>query len=177
MTKTIHVGKVPVGGGAPVSVQSMTTKKTSDVAGVLAQIGALADAGCDIVRLAVQSEEDARAIRAVKDGSPLPVVADIHFSAKLAVLAVENGADKVRVNPGNIGGEREIAMVADCVKAHGVPVRVGANTGSIEKTVLEKHGREELSLGGRGADTGSLPGKSGRRGVGGLVQGSRGKRE
>lgn len=146
MTKTIHVGKVPVGGGAPVSVQSMTTKKTSDVAGVLAQIGALADAGCDIVRLAVQSEEDARAIRAVKDGSPLPVVADIHFSAKLAVLAVENGADKVRVNPGNIGGEREIAMVADCVKAHGVPVRVGANTGSIEKTFLEKYGRNEFSL-------------------------------
>ncbi len=146
MTRQIHVGGVAVGGGAPVSVQSMTTAKTCDVPAVLAQIYALAAAGCDIVRVAVRGEEDARAIRAIKDASPLPVVADIHFSARLAVLAVESGADKVRINPGNIGGEKEIALVSDCVKAHGIPVRVGANTGSIEKHFLEKYGRNEPSL-------------------------------
>ena len=146
MTKKIFVGNVPVGGGERVKIQSMTTVKTSDVPAVLKQINALANAGCDIVRVAVPDEAAARAVREIKAASPLPVVADIHFSARLAVLAIENGADKVRINPGNIGGEDKIALVADCVKAHRIPVRVGANTGSIEKGFLEKYGKNEFSL-------------------------------
>lgn len=146
MTRKISVGGVEIGGGAPVRIQSMTTTPTSDTEKTLAQIRRLADAGCEIVRVAVRDEEDARAVRAVKDGSPLPVVADIHFSAKLAVIAVENGADKVRINPGNVGGEAQVKLVADCVKAHGVPVRVGSNTGSIEKSFLEKYGRSAEAL-------------------------------
>ena len=146
MTRKILVGGVPVGGGERVKIQSMTTARTSDIAAVLGQIGALAAAGCDIVRVAVLDEADARAIRIIKGSSPLPVVADIHFSARLAVLAIENGADKVRINPGNIGGEDKIVLVADCVKAHRIPVRVGANTGSIEKGFLEKYGRSARAL-------------------------------
>lgn len=146
MTKKIFVGGVPVGGGERIKIQSMTTARTSDVPAVLGQINALANAGCDIVRVAVPDEAAARAVREIKYASPVPVVADIHFSARLAVLAIENGADKVRINPGNIGGEDKISLVADCVKAHHIPVRVGANTGSIEKGFLEKYGKSELSL-------------------------------
>ena len=127
-------------------IQSMTTTPTSDTAATLAQIRRLAAAGCEIVRVAVRDEADARAVRALKDASPLPVVADIHFSAKLAVLAIESGADKVRINPGNIGGEEQIAAVADCIRAHGICVRVGANTGSIEKEHLQKYGRSAEAL-------------------------------
>ena len=103
-------------------------------------------AGCEIVRVAVRDEADARAIRALKDRSPMPVVADIHFSDRLALLAVESGADKIRINPGNIGGEAAVRRVADCVRAHGVPVRVGANTGSIEREHLQKYGRSARAL-------------------------------
>ena len=145
MKRTVKVGNVLMGGGT-VSVQSMTTVKTSDVEKSVAQILALEAAGCDVARVAVSDEADAYALRSVADGVHIPVVADVHFSAKLAVLAVENGASKLRINPGNIGGEREIALVADCVKAHGVPVRVGANTGSIEKHFLERYGRSAEAL-------------------------------
>lgn len=145
-TKQVTIGGVTIGGGAPVAVQSMTTTKTSDVEKTVAQIQALQNAGCEIIRVAVSDEADAIAIRAVKEKIRLPLVADIHFSPKLAVAAIENGADKVRINPGNIGGEREIAYVADCIKAHGIPVRVGANTGSIEKGFLQKYGKNERSL-------------------------------
>ena len=145
MKRTVKVGNVLMGGGT-VSVQSMTTVKTSDVEKSVAQILALEAAGCDVARVAVSDEADAYALRSVADGVHIPVVADVHFSAKLAVLAVENGANKLRINPGNIGGEREIALVADCVKAHGVPVRVGANTGSIEKHFLERYGRSAEAL-------------------------------
>lgn len=145
-TKQVTIGGVTIGGGAPVAVQSMTTTKTSDVEKTVAQIQALQNAGCEIIRVAVSDEADALAIRAVKEKIRLPLVADIHFSPKLAVAAIENGADKVRINPGNIGGEREIAYVADCIKAHGIPVRVGANTGSIEKGFLQKYGKNERSL-------------------------------
>ena len=145
MKRTVKVGNVLMGGGT-VSVQSMTTVKTSDVEKSVAQILALEAAGCDVARVAVSDEADAYALRSVADGVHIPVVADVHFSAKLAVLAVENGANKLRINPGNIGGEREIALVADCVKAHGVPVRVGANTGSIEKHFLERFGRSAEAL-------------------------------
>ncbi len=146
MSKKIKIGSVCIGGGERPAVQSMTTVKTSDVEKSVAQILRLEEAGCQIVRVAVLDEEDARAISAVKQSIHIPLVADIHFSARLAVAAVESGADKLRVNPGNIGGERELSLVADCVKAHGVPVRVGANTGSIEPRFLKQYGRSAKAL-------------------------------
>ena len=144
-TKTVSVGGVKVGGGN-LSVQSMTKVKTGDVENCVAQILALEAAGCDIVRCSVLDEEDARALSEIKERIHIPVVADIHFSYKLALIAVESGADKLRVNPGNLGGEREIALVADCIKQHKIPVRVGANTGSIEKRFYEEYGRSAKSL-------------------------------
>ena len=143
--RKVRVGNTLLGGGK-IAVQSMTTEKTSDVDKSVAQILRLCEAGCEIARVAVLDEADARAITEVVARVPCPIVADIHFSARLAVLAVEAGAHKLRVNPGNIGGEREIALVADCVRAHGVPVRVGANTGSIEREALEKYGRSARAL-------------------------------
>ena len=145
-TKAVLVGGVQIGGGAPVKIQSMTTTKTSDVETTLQQITALQNAGCEIVRVAISDEADALAVKEIVSKIRLPLVADIHFSPKLAVMAIENGANKVRINPGNIGGEREIAYVADCVKAHKIPVRVGSNTGSIEKNFLQKYGKNEYSL-------------------------------
>ena len=138
-TKKVSIAGVEVGGGSSVKIQSMTTTKTADVQSTLAQIHALEQAGCEIVRVAVVGEEDAAAIKEIVGRISLPLVADIHFSHKRAVLAIENGANKVRINPGNIGGEREIAYVADCIKRHQIPVRVGANTGSVEKNFLEKY--------------------------------------
>lgn len=146
MTRAVNVGGVQIGGGARIKIQSMTTTKTSDVQKTLAQIAALEKAGCEIVRVAIADEADALAVREVVDGIRIPLVADIHFSPKLAVMAIENGANKVRINPGNIGGEKEIRFVADCVNAHKIPVRVGANTGSIEKNFLEKYGRSAEAL-------------------------------
>ncbi len=143
--KQVKVGNITLGGGK-IAVQSMTTEKTGDVERSVAQILRLEKAGCDIVRVAVLDEEDARALSAIRERIHIPLVADIHFSAKLAVLAAENGADKLRVNPGNIGGERELALVADCVKAHHIPVRVGANTGSIEPHFLARYGRSAEAL-------------------------------
>ncbi len=145
-TNPVHIGGVCVGGGSTVKIQSMTTTKTADVERTAAQILALEKAGCEIIRGAVADEADALAVKAVKEKIHIPLVADIHFSPKLAVMAIENGADKVRINPGNIGGEREIAYVADCIKAHQIPVRVGSNTGSIEKNFLEKYGRSAEAL-------------------------------
>ena len=145
MIRKVAVGNVLLGGGK-IAVQSMTTKKTSDVDASVAQILSLEQAGCDIARVAVADEGDARALKKITARVHIPVVADVHFSAKLAILAVENGADKLRINPGNIGGEEEIGRVADCVKAHRIPVRVGSNTGSIEKEHLEKYGRSAQAL-------------------------------
>ena len=145
-TKKVLVGGVEIGGGTSVKIQSMTTTKTADIEKTVAQIHALERAGCEIVRVAIADEQDALAVKQVVDKIRLPLVADIHFSPKLAVTAIENGANKVRINPGNIGGEREIKMVADCVKAHHIPVRVGSNTGSIEKEFLQKYGKNEYSL-------------------------------
>ncbi len=133
-------GRVAMGGGAPVSIQSMTNTDTRDAAATLAQVRALAAAGCDIVRISVYDEACARAMREIRDGSPTPLVADVHFDYRLAVLAVENGADKLRINPGNIGGERRVQKVADCARAHGVPIRVGVNSGSVEKELLRRYG-------------------------------------
>ena len=145
-TKLVNVGGCLVGGGERIKIQSMTTTKTADVERTVAQILALEKAGCDIVRVAVADEADAVAIKGVKEKIGLPLVADIHFSAKLAVTAIENGADKVRINPGNIGGEKEIKLVADCLKRHNVPVRVGSNTGSIERNFLAEYGRSARAL-------------------------------
>lgn len=146
LTKQTVVGGVKIGGGASVKIQSMTTTKTADVERTAAQIAALENAGCEIVRVAIADEADARAVKTLVNKIRLPLVADIHFSPKLAVMAIESGANKVRINPGNIGGEKEIKYVADCVKAHKIPVRVGSNTGSIEKRFLEKYGKNECSL-------------------------------
>ncbi len=146
MTKQlVRVGGVTLGGGR-IAVQSMATVKTSDAERCVAQILRLEEAGCDIARVSVLDEADARAIASVKEEIRIPLVADIHFSPKLAILAVESGADKLRINPGNIGGERELARVADCVRMHGIPVRVGANTGSIEPRFLAVYGRSAEAL-------------------------------
>ncbi len=140
MTKRVKVGNTYIGGGERVKVQSMCTFKTSDTDAVIAQIAGLEKAGCDIIRVSVLDDEDARAIRTIKDSIHIPLVADIHFSARLAVEAIENGCDKVRINPGNIGGEDKVKLVADCIRAHNIPIRVGANSGSIQKEYLERYG-------------------------------------
>ena len=140
MTKTVRVGSLPLGGGNPVLVQSMTNTDTRDVESTLAQIRALADAGCDLVRVSVYDNVCAEAVRALVDGSPVPLVADIHFDHKLAVRAAENGIAKLRINPGNIGGEANVRVLADCAKAHHIPIRIGVNSGSAEKDLLEKYG-------------------------------------
>ena len=139
-TRPIHVGPVTIGGGAGVSVQSMCSTPTADVPATLAQIRRLAEAGCDIVRVAVPDAGAAAALRDICKESPLPVVADIHFDYRLALAAVENGAAKIRINPGNIGGEDRVRAVAEACGARGVPIRIGINAGSLEKPLLEKYG-------------------------------------
>ena len=140
MTKQIKVGNVLVGGGAPVSIQSMLNTRTTDVEGSLAQIRALAAAGCQIARLAVPDMDAAAGFAKIAEQSPLPLVADIHFDYKLAIAAAEGGAAKIRINPGNIGGENRVKAVVDCCKAHHIPIRIGVNGGSLEKRLLEKYG-------------------------------------
>lgn len=139
-TKIIHVGNVPVGGDSPVTVQSMCNTKTQDVDSTLRQISALAAAGCDIVRLAVPDMEAAKAISAIKERSPLPIVADIHFDYRLALEAVARGVDKVRINPGNIGAPEKVRAVANACAEKGIPIRIGVNGGSLEKRLLQKYG-------------------------------------
>ena len=140
MTKQIKVGNVPVGGGAPVSIQSMLNTRTTDVEGSLEQLQALADAGCQIARLAVPDQDAAAGFAKIAARSPLPLVADIHFDYKLAIAAAEGGAAKIRINPGNIGGEDRVKAVVDCCKAHQIPIRIGVNGGSLEKGLLQKYG-------------------------------------
>ncbi len=140
MTRQIKVGSVPVGGGAPVSIQSMCNTKTTDVEGSLRQIKELYTAGCEIARLTVPTLEAAEAFGKIAAQSPLPLVADIHFDYRCAIAAAENGAAKIRINPGNIGGEDRVRAVVDCCKAHRIPIRVGVNGGSLEKELLEKYG-------------------------------------
>ena len=139
-TRALTVGGLPLGGGAPVSVQSMTNTDTRDVAATLAQIKALAAAGCDIVRVSGYDADCVKAVRPLLDGSPVPLVADIHFDHRLAIGAMENGIAKLRINPGNIGGEANVKRVADCARAHHVPIRIGVNCGSLEKDILAKYG-------------------------------------
>ena len=140
MTRQIMVGGVPIGGGADVVIQSMLNTKTTDVEGSLAQIRSLAAAGCQIVRLAVPNMEAARGFAEICKESVLPLVADIHFDYKLAIAAAEAGASKIRINPGNIGGEDRVKAVVEVCKDRHIPIRIGVNGGSLEKELLEKYG-------------------------------------
>jgi len=139
-TKVIHIGGVPVGGGHSIKIQSMTNTDTRDIAATVSQINALEAAGCEIARVAVPDMEAAAAIKGIKAGISIPLVADIHFDHKLALEAVKNGADKLRINPGNIGSETRVRQVAEAAKANGLPIRVGVNGGSLEKEILAKYG-------------------------------------
>ena len=140
MTRQILVGGVPIGGGAPVAIQSMLNTKTTDVEGSLAQIRALKTAGCQIARLAVPNKEAAASFAEICAASVLPLVADIHFDYKLAIAAAEGGASKIRINPGNIGGEDRVQAVVDVCKDKHIPIRIGVNGGSLDKKLLEKYG-------------------------------------
>ena len=140
MTKQILVGGVPVGGGAPVSIQSMCSTKTDDVPATVDQIHRLEAAGCEIVRVAVPDMAAAKAIGAIKSHIHIPLVADIHFDYKLALECVSQGIDKIRINPGNIGGEDRVKAVADVCRAARIPIRIGVNGGSLEKALLKKYG-------------------------------------
>ena len=140
MTKRIMVGSVPIGGGAPVAIQSMLNTKTTDVEGCLAQIGRLQAAGCQIARLAVPDKAAAAAFWEICAESPLPLVADIHFDYKLAIAAAEGGAAKIRINPGNIGGDDRVQAVVEVCKEKHIPIRIGVNGGSLDKKLLEKYG-------------------------------------
>ena len=146
ITKTVHVRGVPIGGGNPIPVQSMTNTHTDDFAATLAQLRRLQSAGCEIVRLAVPNRLAARALPEIRRGTDLPLVADIHFDYRLALAAVEAGFDKIRINPGNIGAPERVRMVADACRERGVPIRVGVNSGSVEKGLLEKYGLCAKSL-------------------------------
>ena len=140
MTRKISVGGVQIGGGAPVSIQSMLNRPNTDVEGCLEQITALKNAGCEIVRLSVLDMEAAESFGKIAEKSPLPLVADIHFDYKLAIAAAEGGASKISINPGNIGGENRVKAVVDCCKMHHIPIRIGVNGGSLDKTLLKKYG-------------------------------------
>ena len=140
MTRQIRVGNVVIGGGAPVVIQSMLNTKTTDVEGSLAQIRQLAAAGCQIARLAVPTMEAAKGFARICQESPLPLVADIHFDYKLAIAAAEGGASKIRINPGNIGGEDRVEAVVKVCKERNIPIRIGVNGGSLDKRLLEKYG-------------------------------------
>ncbi|MBQ6734778.1 MAG: flavodoxin-dependent (E)-4-hydroxy-3-methylbut-2-enyl-diphosphate synthase [Lachnospiraceae bacterium] len=139
-TRIVSIGDVTIGGGNPVAIQSMTNTKTEDADATVAQIEALQDAGCEIIRCTVNNEAAAKALPEIKKRIRIPLVADIHFDYRLAIAAVEAGADKIRINPGNIGGEDRVKAVADACKAKGVPIRVGVNAGSLEKQLIEKYG-------------------------------------
>lgn len=140
MTRQIHVGGIPIGGGAPVVIQSMLNTKTTDVEGSLSQLKQLKTAGCQIARLAVPDMEAAKAFGEICKASPMPLVADIHFDYKLAIAAAEGGASKIRINPGNIGGEDRVEAVVAVCKEKKIPIRIGVNGGSLDKRLLEKYG-------------------------------------
>ncbi|MBB5022213.1 flavodoxin-dependent (E)-4-hydroxy-3-methylbut-2-enyl-diphosphate synthase [Desulfurispira natronophila] len=140
LTRQIHLGSVPIGGSAPISIQSMTTTKTSDPQATLEQIEQLHQVGCDIVRIAIPDEQAAGCVKAIVNGSPLPVVADIHFSHVFALQAIEAGVQGLRINPGNIGSPQRVATVAAAARMHRTPIRIGVNAGSLEKEILQRHG-------------------------------------
>ena len=139
--KQVQVGNIKIGGGAPISIQSMTNTDTKDVEATVNQIERLQDAGCDIVRLAILDMEAAKAFGEIKKKVSAPLVADIHFDYKLALAAIENGADKIRINPGNIGSEEKVRAVLEKAKAYKIPIRIGVNSGSLERDIIEKYGK------------------------------------
>ena len=140
ITKEVHIGNRVIGGANPILIQSMTNTKTEDVAATVAQIQKLTKAGCDIIRCAVPTMEAAKAVAEIKKQVEIPIVADIHFDYKLAIAAMENGADKIRINPGNIGSVDRVKAVVDVAKERNIPIRVGVNSGSLEKNLVEKYG-------------------------------------
>ncbi len=140
MSKRVNIGGVVIGGGAPIAIQSMTNTKTTDVEATVAQILELEKAGCDIIRCAAYDMDAAKALSEIKSAIHIPLVADIHFDYRLAIAAMENGADKIRINPGNIGDNARVQAVVDVAKEKNIPIRVGVNSGSLEKNILEKYG-------------------------------------
>ena len=146
-TKVINIGGRKIGGGNPVAIQSMTNTKTEDVEATVAQILALEKAGCEIIRCTVPTLEAAAAIREIKKQIHIPLVADIHFDYRMALAAIENGADKIRINPGNIGNPERVKAVVDAAKERNIPIRVGVNSGSLEKPLVEKYGGERTGQG------------------------------
>jgi len=139
-TRQVKVGDKYIGGNSPISVQSMTNTYTTDIEKTVRQIKSLEEAGCDIVRVAVPNREAAMAIKEIKKSISIPLVADIHFDYRLAIMSIENGADKIRINPGNIGGEDKIRQVVKAAKERNIPIRIGVNSGSVEKDIIEKYG-------------------------------------
>ena len=139
-TREVKIGNVTIGGDNPIAIQSMCNTKTSDVKATVAQILALEKAGCEIIRVAVPDMEAALAIKEIKKQIHIPLVADIHFDYKLALQAIESGVDKLRINPGNIGGEDRVKAVVMAAKEKHIPIRIGVNSGSLEKHILEKYG-------------------------------------
>lgn len=140
MKRTVYVGNVAIGGNNPIIIQSMTNTKTHDAASTSEQIKQLAIAGCEIVRISVNTNEAAASVRKIVDSSPIPVVADIHFDYRLALRAIENGVAKLRLNPGNISDIEKIKQVVDCAKMHGIPIRIGVNSGSVPKEIVKRDG-------------------------------------
>lgn len=139
-TRVVKIGDRVIGGGNPILIQSMTNTKTEDVEATVKQIQALTEAGCDIIRCAVPTMEAAKALSEIKKQISIPLVADIHFDYRLAIAAIENGADKIRINPGNIGGEDRVRAVAAACRSRGVPIRIGVNSGSLERSLVERYG-------------------------------------
>jgi (E)-4-hydroxy-3-methylbut-2-enyl-diphosphate synthase len=139
-TRVVKIGDRVIGGGNPILIQSMTNTKTEDVEATVKQIQALTEAGCDIIRCAVPTMEAAKALSEIKKQISIPLVADIHFDYRLAILAMEYGADKIRINPGNIGGEENLKKVVQVAKERNIPIRVGVNSGSLERNLVEKYG-------------------------------------
>lgn len=140
-TKVIQIGNRVIGGKNPILIQSMTNTKTEDVQATVNQIHRLEQAGCEIIRCTVPTEEAAKALKEIKKQIHIPLVADIHFDYRLALLAIENGADKIRINPGNIGSQERVKAVVDAAKERNIPIRIGVNSGSVEKDILEKYGK------------------------------------
>ena len=146
MTKVIKIGNAKIGRGYPVLIQSMTNADTKDADAVIAQVNELEAAGCEIIRASVYDEACAKAFRKIKDNINIPLVADIHFDYRLAIAAIENGADKIRINPGNIGSDERVKKVVDCAKSHGVPIRVGVNSGSLPKDLQDSYGHSAKAM-------------------------------
>ena len=144
-TKVIHIGDKVIGGGNPILIQSMTNTRTSDADATVEQILRLEEAGCDIIRCTVPDEESASAIKEIKKRIHIPLVADIHFDHKMAIKAMENGADKIRINPGNIGGEDKLIEVVRAAQERNIPIRVGVNSGSLEKEIVDRYGKVTAS--------------------------------